>query len=152
MQKVGADAVKGVANGIVSTTPSLVAGMVQAGTNMAAGLRIGLLQGLAETKTAAVAAALDIANAVKDATKQHSPSQLFYDIGKNMGDGLRLGFGDSMDGMTRDVRTRQKKLQSGWGYSGGRRRQRIEGRLDFDWKRGVANLAGAEAWSQRNAV
>lgn len=152
MQKVGSDAVRSAASGITSATPGLVSGMVQAGTNMGAGFRLGLNTQMQQARTDAVNTANQIAQDLRNATQQHSPSKVFYDIGSGMGEGMRLGWSDSMEYMTRDVRTKAKKLQEGWGYSGGKRRRHIEGTLDFDWKSGVANLAGAEAWSQRNAV
>lgn len=151
-QQIGKDAVNGVADGVKGAQGSLVSQMQSVGAAMGEGLRVGLLNALDQAAADALARVAAMPRDVKKALGITSPSKVFRRIGNDIANGLRLGFKESMRGMNTDVATAQRNLQKGWGYSGGRRSQRINGRLQFDWRRGQADLAGAMAWEARNAL
>lgn len=113
--------ITGLAQGIINAIPVLVAALPQVITSLVNGLLaaipqinqagIDLLHGLWEGISGAAGWLWDqvsgwassLVNGIKNFFGIHSPSTVFAEIGTNMGEGVGVGFGESMDGVSADM-------------------------------------------------
>ena len=96
-------AVPQIVSGIVSAFGSLVGEMVKAGANLLHGLWEGISSAagwLWEKVSGWVSSLVD---GIKNFLGIHSPSTVFAEIGTNMGEGVGVGFGESMNGVSSDM-------------------------------------------------
>ena len=96
-------AVPQIVSGIVSAFGSLVGEMVKAGANLLHGLWEGIssVAGWLWEKVSGWASSL--VDGIKNFFGIHSPSTVFAEIGTNMGEGVGVGFGESMNGVSADM-------------------------------------------------
>lgn len=96
-------AVPQIVSGIVSAFGSLVGEMVKAGANLLHGLWEGIssAEGWLWEKVSGWASSL--VDGIKNFFGIHSPSTVFAEIGTNMGEGVGVGFGESMNGVSADM-------------------------------------------------
>ena len=96
-------AVPQIVSGIVSAFGSLVGEMVNAGANLLHGLWEGISSAASWLWDKVTGWASSLVDGIKDFFGIHSPSTVFAEIGTNMGEGVGVGFGESMDGVSADM-------------------------------------------------
>lgn len=96
-------AVPQIVSGIVSAFGSLVGEMVNAGANLLHGLWEGISSAASWLWDKVTGWASSLVDGVKGFFGIHSPSTVFAEIGTNMGEGVGVGFGESMDGVSADM-------------------------------------------------
>ena len=96
-------AVPQIVSGIVSAFGSLVGEMVNAGANLLHGLWEGISGAAGWLWEQVSGWASSLVSGIKDFFGIHSPSTVFAKIGTNMGEGVGVGFGESMDGVSADM-------------------------------------------------
>lgn len=92
-----------IVSGIVSAFGSLVGEMVNAGANLLHGLWEGISGAAGWLWDQVSGWASSLVNGIKNFFGIHSPSTVFAEIGTNMGEGVGVGFGESMDGVSADM-------------------------------------------------
>lgn len=96
-------AVPQIVSGIVSAFDSLVGEMVKAGANLLHGLWEGISSAAGWLWEKVSGWASSLVSGIKDFFGIHSPSTVFAEIGTNMGEGVGVGFGESMNGVSADM-------------------------------------------------
>ena len=96
-------AVPQIVSGIVSAFGSLVGEMVNAGANLLHGLWEGISSAASWLWDKVTGWASSLVDGIKGFFGIHSPSTVFAEIGTNMGEGVGVGFGESMDGVSTDM-------------------------------------------------
>lgn len=96
-------AVPQIVSGIVSAFGSLVGEMVNAGANLLHGLWEGISSAASWLWEKVTGWATSLVDGIKGFFGIHSPSTVFAEIGTNMGEGVGVGFGESMDGVSADM-------------------------------------------------
>ena len=96
-------AVPQIVSGIVSAFGSLVGEMVNAGANLLHGLWEGISSAAGWLWEKVSGWASSLVDGIKGFFGIHSPSTVFAEIGTNMGEGVGVGFGESMDGVSADM-------------------------------------------------
>lgn len=96
-------AVPQIVSGIVSAFGSLVGEMVKAGANLLHGLWEGISSAAGWLWEKVSGWASSLVDGIKNFFGIHSPSTVFAEIGTNMGEGVGVGFGESMDGVSADM-------------------------------------------------
>ena len=96
-------AVPQIVSGIVSAFGSLVGEMVNAGANLLHGLWEGISGAAGWLWDQVSGWASSLVSGIKNFFGIHSPSTVFAEIGTNMGEGVGVGFGDSMEGVSSDM-------------------------------------------------
>ena len=96
-------AVPQIVSGIVSAFGSLVGEMVNAGANLLHGLWEGISSAASWLWDKVTGWASSLVDGIKGFFGIHSPSTVFAEIGANMGEGVGVGFGESMDGVSADM-------------------------------------------------
>ena len=96
-------AVPQIVSGIVSAFGSLVGEMVKAGANLLHGLWEGISSAAGWLWEKVSGWASSLVDGIKSFFGIHSPSTVFAEIGTNMGEGVGVGFGESMDGVSADM-------------------------------------------------
>lgn len=96
-------AVPQIVSGIVSAFGSLVGEMVNAGANLLHGLWEGISSAASWLWDKVTGWASGLIDGIKGFFGIHSPSTVFAEIGTNMADGVGVGFGESMDGVSADM-------------------------------------------------
>ena len=96
-------AVPQIVSGIVSAFGSLVGEMVNAGANLLHGLWEGISSAASWLWEKVTGWASSLVDGIKSFFGIHSPSTVFAEIGTNMGEGVGVGFGESMDGVSADM-------------------------------------------------
>ena len=100
-------AVPQIVSGIVSAFGSLVGEMVNAGANLLHGLWEGISSAASWLWDKVTGWASSLVDGIKGFFGIHSPSTVFAEIGTNMGEGVGVGFGESMDGVSADMTAAQ---------------------------------------------
>ena len=96
-------AVPQIVSGIVQAFASLGGEMINAGANLLHGLWEGI-SGAASWLWEKVSGwASSLVDGIKNFFGIHSPSTVFAEIGTNMGEGVGVGFGESMNGVSADM-------------------------------------------------
>lgn len=113
--------ITGLAQGIINALPVLVAAlpqiittivqpfaslggeMVSAGANLLHGLWEGISSAASWLWDKVTGWASSLVSGIKSFFGIHSPSTVFAEIGTNMGEGVGVGFGESMDGVSADM-------------------------------------------------
>lgn len=98
-----AKAVPQIVSGIVSAFGSLDGEMVNAGANLLRGLWEGISSAASWLWDKVTGWASSLVDGIKGFFGIHSPSTVFAEIGTNMGEGVGVGFGESMDGVSADM-------------------------------------------------
>ena len=96
-------AVPQIVSGIASAFGSLVGEMVNAGANLLHGLWEGISSAASWLWDKVTGWASSLVDGIKGFFGIHSPSTVFAEIGTNMGEGVGVGFGESMDGVSADM-------------------------------------------------
>lgn len=96
-------AVPQIVSGIVSAFGSLVGEMVKAGANLLHGLWEGISSAAGWLWEKVSGWASSLVDGIKNFFGIHSPSTVFAEIGTNMGEGVGVGFGESMNGVSTDM-------------------------------------------------
>ena len=96
-------AVPQIVSGIVQAFASLAGEMVNAGANLLHGLWEGISSAASWLWEKVTGWAQGLVNGIKSFFGIHSPSTVFAEIGGNMADGVGVGFGDSMEGVSSDM-------------------------------------------------
>lgn len=96
-------AVPQIVSGIVSAFVSLVGEMVKAGANLLHGLWEGISSAAGWLWEKVSGWASSLVDGIKNFFGIHSPSTVFAEIGTNMGEGVGVGFGESMNGVSADM-------------------------------------------------
>lgn len=96
-------AVPQIVSGIVSAFGSLVGEMVKAGANLLHGLWEGISSAASWLWEKVSGWASSLVDGIKNFFGIHSPSTVFAEIGTNMGEGVGVGFGESMNGVSADM-------------------------------------------------
>lgn len=96
-------AVPQIVSGIVSAFGSLVGEMVKAGANLLHGLWEGISSAVGWLWEKVSGWASSLVDGIKNFFGIHSPSTVFAEIGTNMGEGVGVGFGESMNGVSADM-------------------------------------------------
>lgn len=96
-------AVPQIVSGIVSAFGSLVGEMVKAGANLLHGLWEGISSAAGWLWEKVSGWASSLVDGIKNLFGIHSPSTVFAEIGTNMGEGVGVGFGESMNGVSADM-------------------------------------------------
>ena len=96
-------AVPQIVSGIVSAFGSLVGEMVNAGANLLHGLWEGISSAASWLWDKVTGWASSLVDGIKGFFGIHSPSTVFAEIGTNMGEGVGVGFGESMNGVSADM-------------------------------------------------
>ena len=96
-------AVPRIVSGIVSAFGSLVGEMVKAGANLLHGLWEGISSAAGWLWEKVSGWASSLVDGIKNFFGIHSPSTVFAEIGTNMGEGVGVGFGESMNGVSSDM-------------------------------------------------
>lgn len=96
-------AVPQIVSGIVSAFGSLVGEMMNAGANLLHGLWEGISSAASWLWDKVTGWASSLVDGIKGFFGIHSPSTVFAEIGTNMGEGVGVGFGESMDGVSADM-------------------------------------------------
>ena len=96
-------AVPQIVSGIVSAFGSLVGEMVKAGANLLHGLWEGISSATGWLWEKVSGWASSLVDGIKNFFGIHSPSTVFAEIGTNMGEGVGVGFGESMNGVSSDM-------------------------------------------------
>ena len=92
-----------IVSGIVSAFGSLVGEMVKAGANLLHGLWEGISSAAGWLWEKVSGWASSLVDGIKNFFGIHSPSTVFAEIGTNMGEGVGVGFGESMNGVSADM-------------------------------------------------
>lgn len=96
-------AVPQIVSGIVSAFGSLVGEIVKAGANLLHGLWEGISSAARWLWEKVSGWASSLVDGIKNFFGIHSPSTVFAEIGTNMGEGVGVGFGESMNGVSADM-------------------------------------------------
>lgn len=96
-------AVPQIVSGIVSAFGSLVGETVKAGANLLHGLWEGISSAAGWLWEKVSGWASSLVDGIKNFFGIHSPSTVFAEIGTNMGEGVGVGFGESMNGVSSDM-------------------------------------------------
>lgn len=96
-------AVPQIVSGIVSAFGSLVGEMVKAGANLLHGLWEGISSAAGWLWEKVSGWASSLVDGIKNFFGIHSPSTVFAEIGTNMGEGVGVGFGESMNDVSADM-------------------------------------------------
>lgn len=96
-------AVPQIVSGIVQAFASLGGEMVSAGANLLHGLWEGISSAASWLWDKVTGWASSLVSGIKSFFGIHSPSTVFAEIGTNMGEGVGVGFGESMDGVSADM-------------------------------------------------
>lgn len=96
-------AVPQIVSGIVSAFGSLVGEMVKAGANLLHGLWEGISSAAGWLWEKVSGWASSLVDGIKNFFGIHSPSTVFAEIGTNMGEGVGVGFGESMNSVSSDM-------------------------------------------------
>ena len=96
-------AVPQIVSGIVSAFGSLAGEMVKAGANLLHGLWEGISSAAGWLWEKVSGWASSLVDGIKNFFGIHSPSTVFAEIGTNMGEGVGVGFGESMNGVSADM-------------------------------------------------
>ena len=96
-------AVPQIVSGIVSAFGSHVGEMVKAGANLLHGLWEGISSAAGWLWEKVSGWASSLVDGIKNFFGIHSPSTVFAEIGTNMGEGVGVGFGESMNGVSADM-------------------------------------------------
>ena len=96
-------AVPQIVSGIVSAFGSLVGEMVKAGANLLHGLWEGISSAAGWLWEKVSGWASSLVDGIKNFFGIHSHSTVFAEIGTNMGEGVGVGFGESMNGVSSDM-------------------------------------------------
>lgn len=96
-------AVPQIVSEIVSAFGSLVGEMVKAGANLLHGLWEGISSAAGWLWEKVSGWASSLVDGIKNFFGIHSPSTVFAEIGTNMGEGVGVGFGESMNGVSADM-------------------------------------------------
>ena len=96
-------AVPQIVSGIVQAFASLRGEMVSAGANLLHGLWEGISSAASWLWDKVTGWASSLVSGIKSFFGIHSPSTVFAEIGTNMGEGVGVGFGESMDGVSADM-------------------------------------------------
>ena len=96
-------AVPQIVSGIVQAFVSLRGEMVSAGANLLHGLWEGISSAASWLWDKVTGWASSLVSGIKSFFGIHSPSTVFAEIGTNMGEGVGVGFGESMDGVSADM-------------------------------------------------
>ena len=96
-------AVPQIVSGIVQAFASLRGEMASAGANLLHGLWEGISSAASWLWDKVTGWASSLVSGIKSFFGIHSPSTVFAEIGTNMGEGVGVGFGESMDGVSADM-------------------------------------------------
>ena len=96
-------AIPQIITGIVEAIGKLAYKLVEAGGNLLKGLWEGISNAASWLWEKVTGWASGLVDGIKNLFGIHSPSTVFADIGTNMGKGVGVGFGDSMDGVSSDM-------------------------------------------------
>lgn len=96
-------AVPQIVSGIVQAFANLGGEMVNAGANLLHGLWEGISSAASWLWEKVTGWASGLIDGIKGFFGIHSPSTVFAEIGGNMADGVGVGFGDSMEGVSSDM-------------------------------------------------
>lgn len=96
-------AVPQIVSGIVQAFASLGGEMVSAGANLLHGLWEGISSAASWLWDKVTGWASSLVSGIKSFFGIHSPSTVFAEIGTNMGEGVGVGFDESMDGVSADM-------------------------------------------------
>ena len=96
-------AVPQIVSGIVSAFGSRAGEMVKAGANLLHGLWEGISSAAGWLWEKVSGWASSLVDGIKNFFGIHSPSTVFAEIGTNMGEGVGVGFGESMNGVSSDM-------------------------------------------------
>ena len=96
-------AVPQIVSEIVLAFGSLVGEMVKAGANLLHGLWEGISSAAGWLWEKVSGWASSLVDGIKNFFGIHSPSTVFAEIGTNMGEGVGVGFGESMNGVSADM-------------------------------------------------
>ena len=96
-------AVPQIVSGIVQAFANLGGEMVNAGANLLHGLWEGISSAASWLWDKVTGWASGLIDGIKGFFGIHSPSTVFAEIGTNMGEGVGVGFGESMDGVSADM-------------------------------------------------
>ena len=96
-------AVPQIVSGIVQAFANLGGEMVKAGANLLHGLWEGISSAAGWLWEKVSGWASSLVDGIKNFFGIHSPSTVFAEIGTNMGEGVGVGFGESMNGVSADM-------------------------------------------------
>lgn len=96
-------AVPQIVSGVVQAFASLGGELVNAGANLLHGLWEGISSAASWLWEKVSGWASSLVSGIKNFFGIHSPSTVFAEIGTNMGEGVGVGFGESMDGVSSDM-------------------------------------------------
>ena len=96
-------AVPQIVSGIVQAFASLDGELINAGANLLHGLWEGISSAASWLWDKVTGWARGLVDGIKGFFGIHSPSTVFAEIGTNMGEGVGVGFGESMDGVSSDM-------------------------------------------------
>ena len=96
-------AVPQIVSGIVQAFASLGGELINAGANLLHGLWEGISSAASWLWDKVTGWARGLVDGIKGFFGIHSPSTVFAEIGTNMGEGVGVGFGESMDGVSSDM-------------------------------------------------
>ena len=109
-------AVPQIITGLVRAFASYIGQMAQVGGNLIKGLWQGISDAGAWLWNKISSFFGGIVNRIKDFFGIHSPSTLFAGLGKNMGEGIGVGFEDAMSAVSRDM---QNAIPTRFDFSAG---------------------------------
>lgn len=98
-----AKAVPQIVSGIAQAFASLDGELINAGANLLHGLWEGISSAASWLWDKVTGWASSLVDGIKGFFGIHSPSTVFAEIGTNMGEGVGVGFGESMDGVSSDM-------------------------------------------------
>ena len=96
-------AVPQIVSGIAQAFASLDGELINAGANLLHGLWEGISSAASWLWDKVTGWASSLVDGIKGFFGIHSPSTVFAEIGTNMGEGVGVGFGESMDGVSSDM-------------------------------------------------
>ena len=96
-------AVPQIVSGIVQAFANLGGELINAGANLLHGLWEGISSAASWLWEKVTGWASGLIDGIKGFLGIHSPSTVFAEIGTNMGEGVGVGFGDSMEGVSSDM-------------------------------------------------
>ena len=96
-------AVPQIVSGIAQAFTSLDGELINAGANLLHGLWEGISSAASWLWDKVTGWASSLVDGIKGFFGIHSPSTVFAEIGTNMGEGVGVGFGESMDGVSSDM-------------------------------------------------
>lgn len=97
------EAIPQIVSGIVQAFASLGGELINAGANLLHGLWEGISSAASWLWDKVTGWARGLVDGIKGFFGIHSPSTVFAEIGTNMGEGVGVGFGESMDGVSSDM-------------------------------------------------